>query len=266
MFFVDSHCHLDFPGLAERVEEVMANARRAGVGLVLTIATRRGSWDDVRALAARHRGVVCALGVHPHNAGSEGLVDPAPLIAAAADPRVVAVGEAGLDYHYDFAPRDAQARDFRAHIAAARETGLPLVVHTREADADTMDILEEEMARGPFTGVIHCFSSSRELAERALALGFHLGIGGILTFKRSEELRRIVADMPMERLLLETDAPYLAPVPFRGKTNEPAYLVHTAEVLARVKGCDLAEVARATSDNFFRLFRRAEALCPARCG
>ncbi len=263
MFFVDSHCHLDFPGLVEREEEVVAAARRAGVRVMVTIATRRASWPAVVALAGRHREVVCALGVHPHNAGEEGLADPAPLIAAAADPEVVAVGEAGLDYHYDFAPRESQARNFRAHIAAARETGLPLVVHTREADADTAAILEEEMAEGPFTGVLHCFSSGRELAERAVAIGFYLGIGGILTFRRSDELRRIVAEMPLERLLLETDAPYLAPVPFRGKTNEPARIVRTAEVLAAVKGIGLAEVARATSDNFFRLFAKARHLRPA---
>ncbi len=263
MFLVDSHCHLDFPGLAEREAAVVAAAREAGVGLMVTIATRRESWGEVTALAARHPEVVCALGVHPHNAGRDGLEDPAPLIAAAADPQVVAVGEAGLDYHYDFAPRESQARNFRAHIAAARETGLPLVVHTRDADADTLAILEEEMKAGPFTGVIHCFSSGRELAERAVAIGFHLGIGGILTFRRSEELRRIVAEMPLDRLLLETDAPYLAPVPLRGKTNEPAFVVHTAKVLAAVKGTGLAEIARATSDNFFRLFTRARALRPA---
>lgn len=266
MFFVDSHCHLDFPGLAEREQEVVAAAREAGVGLMVTIATRRESWNDVIALAERHPEVVCALGVHPHNAGSEGLADPEVLVEAARHPEVVAIGEAGLDYHYDFAPRDRQARNFRAHIAAARETGLPLVVHTREADADTMTILEEEMRHGPFTGVIHCFSSGRELAERAVAIGFYLGIGGILTFKRSEALRSIVAEMPLGRLLLETDAPYLAPVPYRGKTNEPARLVHTAKALAALRGCGLAEIAKITTDNFFRLFDKAASLRPAPCG
>lgn len=255
--FVDSHCHLDFPGLVERVEEVVARAREAGVGRMVTIATRRESWETVIALCERFEGVFCALGVHPHNAASEGLDDPAPLVEACAHPKVVAVGEAGLDYHYDFAPRDRQAVNFRAHIEAARRTGLPLVVHTREADEDTAAILEEEMARGTFTGVLHCFSSGRRLAERAIAVGFHLGIGGILTFRRSDELRRIVADMPMDRLLLETDAPYLAPVPLRGRTNEPAFLVHTAEVLAQVKGIGTADVGRSTTANFDRLFTKA---------
>jgi TatD DNase family protein len=255
--FVDSHCHLDFPGLVERVAEVVSRAREAGVTRLVTIATRRASWDAVIALCERFDGVFCALGVHPHNAGSEGLDDPAPLIAACRHPKVVAVGEAGLDYHYDFAPRDRQAVNFRTHIEAARRTGLPLVVHSREADADTAAILEEEMASGSFTGVLHCFSSGRGLAERAIAQGFYLGIGGILTFRRSDGLRQIIADMPLDRLLLETDAPYLAPEPYRGRTNEPAYLVRTAEVLARVKGLPVSEIARLTSANFDRLFSRA---------
>jgi TatD DNase family protein len=255
--FVDSHCHLDFPGLVEGIEDVVERARRAGVTRMVTIATRRESWENVIALCERFEGVFCALGVHPHNAGSEGLDDPAPLVEACAHPKVVAVGEAGLDYHYDFAPRDRQAVNFRAHIEAARQTGLPLVVHTREADEDTAAILEEEMARGTFTGVLHCFSSGRRLAERAIAIGFDLGIGGILTFRRSDDLRRIVADMPMDRLLLETDAPYLAPVPLRGRTNEPAFLVHTAEVLAQVKGVGVEDVGRLTTANFDALFTRA---------
>jgi TatD DNase family protein len=254
---VDSHCHLDFPGLAEREAEVVENARKAGIGLMVTIATRRGSWPDVVALAGRHPSVVCALGIHPHEAGKEGLDDPAPLIGAAQNPKVVAIGESGLDYFYDYAPRDRQAASFRAHIAAARATGLPLIVHTRDADDDTASILEEEMAAGVFTGVVHCFSSSRRLAERAVAMGLHLGIGGMLTFKRSDELRAIVSDMPLDRLLLETDAPYLAPVPMRGRTNEPAYTAHVARTLAEVKGVPLAEIERTTTQNFFRLFTRA---------
>ena len=254
---VDSHCHLDYPGLAEREAEVVENARKVGVGLMVTIATRRGSWNDVVALAGRHASVVCALGVHPHEAGKEGLDHPAPLIEAASEPKVVAIGESGLDYFYDFAPRDRQAASFRAHIAAARETGLPLIVHTRDADEDTASILEEEMAVGPFTGVVHCFSSSRRLAERAVAMGLHLGIGGILTFKRSDELRAIVHDMPLGRLLLETDAPYLAPVPMRGRTNEPAFTAHVARMLAEVKGLPVAEIERATTANFLRLFTKA---------
>lgn len=257
MIFVDSHCHLDFPGLAERVDEVLERAREAGVALVVTIATTRAGWETAIRLAEDHPGVVCALGVHPHNASKEGLDDPAPLIEAANHPKVVAVGEAGLDYHYDFSTPGDQKRNFRAHIEAARATGLPLVVHTREAEEDTLAILEEEMAKGPFTGEIHCFTGSRHLAEGALELGFMLGIGGVLTFGRSEELRALVRDLPTDRLLLETDAPYLAPVPHRGRTNEPAYVVETAKVLARVKGLGLSAVAEATTANFRRLFAKA---------
>jgi TatD DNase family protein len=254
---VDSHCHLDYPGLAEREAEVVARAREAGVGLMVTIATKRGTWADIAALAGRHPEVVCALGVHPHEAGNEGLDDPVPLIEAARQPEVVGIGESGLDYFYDFAPRDRQAASFRAHIRAARATGLPLIVHTRDADEDTMAILEEEMGQGAFTGVIHCYSSTRRLAERAVAAGLYLGLGGILTFKRSDELRATVRDMPLDRLLLETDAPYLAPVPVRGKTNEPAFTAHVARTLAEVKDLTVAEVERITTDNVFRLFTKA---------
>jgi TatD DNase family protein len=254
---VDSHCHLDYPGLAEREAEVVAAAAAAGVGMMLTIATRRAAWSTVCALAERHPAVVCALGVHPHHAGAEGLDDPAPLVAAAGHPKVVAIGESGLDYHYDFAPRDRQAASFRMHVEAARRTGLPLIVHTREADVDTMAMLEDELARGRFGAVIHCYSSSRALAERAVAAGFYLGIGGILTFPRSDELRATVAAMPLDRLLLETDAPYLAPVPQRGRTNEPAFTVHTAKRLAELRGLPLGKIEAATTANFFRLFPKA---------
>jgi TatD DNase family protein len=254
---VDTHCHLDYPGLAEREAEAVAAAAAAGVGLMVTIATRRAAWQAAVALAERHPTVVCALGVHPHHAGEEGLDDPGPLVTAAAHPKVVAIGESGLDHFYDLAPRDRQGASFRTHIAAARATGLPLVVHTRDADEETAAILEDEMAKGPFTGVVHCFSSGRALAERAVALGLHLGIGGMLTFKRSEGLRAIVADMPLDRLVLETDAPYLAPVPHRGKTNEPAFTAHVAAELARVRGLTVAEVERATTANALRLFAKA---------
>jgi TatD DNase family protein len=254
---VDSHCHLDYPGLAEREEEVIADAAAAGVRWMLHIAAKRDGWAAGIALAKRRPEVLCAIGVHPHEAGREGLDDPELLLSFADHPRVVALGESGLDYYYDLAPRDRQAASFRAHIEAAGLTGLPLVVHTRDADEDTMAILEEGMAVRPFKGVIHCYSSSRRLAERAVAIGLYLGIGGILTFRRSEELRQAVADMPLDRLLLETDAPYLAPVPKRGKTNEPAYTAYTARVLAQVKGVSVAEVEQATSDNFFRLFAKA---------
>jgi TatD DNase family protein len=257
---VDSHCHLDYPGLAEREAEVVGNARAAGVGLMVHIAAKRDGWPVGIALAERRPEVLCAVGVHPHEAGREGLDDPAPLLALASHPRVVAIGESGLDYFYDFSPRDQQAASFRAHIRAAQIAGLPLVVHTRDADEDTTALLEEGMAEAPLAGVIHCYSSGRRLAERAVAAGLYLGLGGILTFKRSDELRATVRDMPLDRLLLETDAPYLAPVPVRGRTNEPAHTAHVARVLAEVRGVSLAEVERATTDNFFRLFAKAAPL------
>lgn len=260
---VDSHCHLDYPGLAEREAEVVAAARSAGVGAMLTIGTTRAGWGQAIAIAERRPEVWAAVGIHPHHAGEEGLGDPGPLVEAARHPKVVAIGETGLDFFYDRAPRDAQERSLRTHIEACRITGLPLVVHTRDADEATIAVLEEEMAKGPFRGVIHCFSSSRRLAERALALGCHLGIGGILTFRRSEDLRTIVKDVPLERCLLETDAPYLAPVPHRGKTNEPAFTVHTAKALAELKGVPLAEVERVTTAAFFGLFAKARPLAEA---
>jgi TatD DNase family protein len=226
-----------------------------------TIGTKLSQAERVLAIAERHDGVWCSVGVHPHEAGNEGVDEPGPLLRWAQHAKVIGIGESGLDYFYHFSPRDRQSTSFRAHIAAARESRLPLIVHTRDADDDTAALLEQEMERGRFTGVIHCFSSSRKLAERAVALGFYLGIGGILTFKRSDELRAIVADMPRDRLLLETDSPYLAPVPKRGKTNEPAYVVFVAQTLADQLGLDAAAVARLTTENFYRLFSKA---APAR--
>ncbi|MFO1066969.1 MAG: TatD family hydrolase [Geminicoccaceae bacterium] len=257
---VDSHCHLDYPGLAEDEAGVVARAHGAGVGGMLAIATRLSAFDRVLGVAERHAGIWCTVGVHPHEAGKEGLDEPGPLLRWTGHPKVVGIGESGLDYYYDFAPRERQQASFRAHIAAARQTGLPIVIHTRDADDDMAALLEAEMRAGRFGGVVHCFSSGRALAERAVAIGLHLGIGGILTFKRSDELRAIVADMPRERLLLETDSPYLAPVPKRGKTNEPAYVAFVAQVLAEALGTDTAGVARLTTENFFRLFTKAEAL------
>ena len=253
---VDSHCHLDFPGLAEDEAGVVERARAAGVRTMIHIAARRAAWPVGVALAERRPEVFCAVGVHPHEAGKEGLDDPAPLLELAAHPRVVAIGESGLDYFYDLSPRDRQAASFRTHVRAARESGLPLIVHTRDADDDTMELLEAAMAEGPFGGVVHCYSSSRRLGERAVALGFHLGIGGILTFKKSEELRAVVRDLPLDRLLLETDAPYLAPVPVRGRTNEPAFTAHVAKALAELRGLPVAEIEAATTANFHRLFTK----------
>ena len=256
---VDSHCHLDFPGLSEDEAGVIQRAKAAGVGIMVHIAARHAGWPVGIALAERRPEVFCAVGVHPHEAGTEGLDDPAPLIALAAHPRVVALGESGLDYFYDRSPRDRQAASFRTHVQAARVTGLPLIVHTRDADEDTMALLEREMAQAPFTGVIHCYSSSRRLAERAVALGLHLGIGGILTFRSSDALREIVRDMPLDRLLLETDAPFLAPVPRRGKTNEPAYTAYVAKALADLRGLPVAEIEAVTTANFHRLFAKVPA-------
>jgi TatD DNase family protein len=253
---VDSHCHLDFPGLAEDEAEVIQRANAAGVRQMVHIAARRAGWPVGIALAERRPEVFCAVGIHPHEAGKEGLDDPAPLLELTAHPRVVAIGETGLDYFYDLSPRDRQAASFRTHVRAARATCLPLIVHTRDADDDTMDLLEAEMAEGAFTGVVHCYSSSRRLGERAVAIGLYLGIGGMLTFKKSDELRAIVRDLPLDRLLLETDAPYLAPVPMRGRTNEPAYTAHVAKALAELRGLPVAEIEAATTANFRRLFAK----------
>lgn len=255
---IDSHCHLDFPELTTDEAGVLARARTAGVGGMLTIGTRLDQFERVRAIAERHDNVWCSVGVHPHEAKEEGQRTPDRLIESARHPKVVGIGETGLDFYYEHSPRAEQAESFRAHIAAARQTGLPLIVHTRDADAETGDMLEEEHGKGAFPGVIHCFSTGRAMAERALALGLYISISGIVTFKAAEELRTIVRDIPLDRLLVETDAPYLAPIPKRGKTNEPAFVAHTAAKVAELKGVSLAELEAATTDNFFRLFTKAE--------
>ncbi|HLT01016.1 MAG TPA: TatD family hydrolase [Geminicoccaceae bacterium] len=255
---VDSHCHLDFPGLAEERDAVLARARAAGVGLMQTIGTRLETFAQVLAIAEANPEVYCSVGVHPHRAAKEPLDGPARLLEWAGHPRVIGIGESGLDYYYDNSPRDVQAAMFRVHIQAARVSGLPLIVHTREADRDTIDMLRAAMAEGSFAGVIHCYSSSPELGFAAVDMGLYLGIGGILTFKRSDQLRATVRELPLERLLLETDAPYLAPEPFRGKRNEPAYVAYVAAKLAEIKGLEVAEIEAATTDNFFRLFTKAK--------
>ena len=260
---IDSHCHLDFPELASDENGVLARARTAGVAGMLTIGTRLDRFAGVRAIAERHEHIWCSVGVHPHEAKEEGQRTPDRLVEATRHPKVVGIGETGLDFYYEHSPRAEQAESFRAHIAAARQTGLPLIVHTRDADGETGDILEEEFAKGAYGGLIHCFSSGRRVAERALALGFYVSISGIVTFKAANELRDIVRDIPLDRLLVETDAPYLAPVPKRGKTNEPAFVAHTAAKVAELKGVSPAELAVATTDNFFRLFAKAERV---RCG
>ncbi|MEG6509721.1 TatD family hydrolase [Methyloligella sp. 2.7D] len=253
---IDSHCHLDFPELAADREGVLARAQAAGVDLMVTISTRVKRFDEIRAIAEQNEQVFCSVGTHPHNADEELDVTAEDLIALAAHPKVVAIGEAGLDYHYDNAPREAQAQGFRAHIAAARETGLPLVIHARDADEDAAAILEEETAKGAFPFVLHCFTAGPELARRGLALGGYISASGVITFKRSDELRGIFADVPLDRLLVETDSPYLSPEPHRGQPNEPGRVVHTAAKLAEVKGVSEAEIGAITTENFFRLFSK----------
>jgi TatD DNase family protein len=255
---IDSHCHLDFPELSGDETGVLARARLGGVAGMLTIGTRLDQFDKVRAIAERHPNVWCSVGVHPHEAEEEGQKTPDRLVEATRHPKVVGIGETGLDFFYEHSPRAQQAESFRAHIAAARQTGLPLIVHTRDADTETGDILEDEFAKGAFTGLIHCFSSGPEVARRALALGLYISISGIVTFKAAESLRAIVRDLPLDRLLVETDSPYLAPVPKRGKTNEPAFVAHTAAKVAELKGVSIAELEAATTANFFSLFAKAE--------
>ncbi len=253
---VDSHCHLDFPDFADELDAVVARARAAGIERIVTISTRVAKHAGLVAIAERFPDVFCSVGTHPHNAHEELDVTAADLVARARHPKVVAIGEAGLDYHYDYSPRDAQERGFRSHIAAARETGLPLVIHAREADGDVARILEEESAKGGFPAVLHCFTGGRDLAMRAIALGLSISFTGILTFKNSGDLRKIAAELPSDRILVETDAPYLAPGKFRGKRNEPSYVVETAKVLAETRGVAFDEVARQTTENFFRLFSK----------
>ena len=254
---VDSHCHLEYPALASELEAVMARAQVAGVGVCLSISTKLESFPRVREIAARFDNVWCSVGVHPHEAAAEPLADAAPLIERAGDPKVIGIGETGLDYFYQHSPRAAQAANFRAHIEAARRTKLPLIVHTRDAEDDTVAILRQEMTKGAFTGVLHCFTGSKTLADAALDLGFYISASGIMTFKNSEALRTVLKGVPLDRLLVETDAPYLAPVPHRGKSNEPSFVAHTAAALADLKGVAVEELAHATTDNFFRLFRKA---------
>ena len=253
---VDSHCHLDFPDFADQIDAVIARAAAADVRLMVTISTRVKRFDNIRALAEAHPAVYCSVGTHPHNAHEELDVTTDDLVRLSAYDKCVAIGEAGLDYFYDKAPRKAQAEGLRRHIAAARITGLPLVIHARDADDDMAAILEDEAGKGAFPALLHCFSSGRRLMEVGVALGLYVSFSGILTFKRSEELREIARDVPMDRLLVETDAPYLAPQPWRGKRNEPSYVAHTCKVLAETRGVSLDEMAAVTTDNFFRLFSK----------
>jgi TatD DNase family protein len=256
MMLVDSHCHLDFPDFAEDLDGIVARAAAAGVGRLVTISTRVRRLPELLAITERFDNVYCSVGTHPHHADEEDGITSDELIALTQHPKVVALGEAGLDNFYDDGSPAAQERGFRAHIAAARTTGLPLVIHTREADARCGEILEEEVAKGPFRAVLHCYTGGRELAMKAIDLGLHISFTGIATFKKSEALRALVAELPADRIMVETDAPYLAPGKFRGKRNEPAYVVETAKVLAETRGVTLDEFARQTTETFFKLFSK----------
>lgn len=255
--WVDSHCHLDFPELIAEEDAVMAAAAAAGVDTIVTISTRVARFEGLKAIAERRANVWCTVGTHPHNAHEELDVTAEQLVALAAHPKVIGIGEAGLDYFYDKAPRDAQEQGFRTHIAAARASGLPLVIHARDADQRVGEILTEEMGKGAFLAVMHCFTASDALADLAVDLGFVISFSGILTYKSAENLRRLAARLPEDRILIETDAPYLAPGKHRGKRNEPAFVAETGRTLAEARGISPEEAARFTTANFFRVFAKA---------
>mgnify|MGYP003407992628 CR=1 FL=1 len=254
---VDSHCHLNYKGLVEQQSEVLARARAGGVTAMLNISTRESEWDEVVGLAEQQADVWASVGIHPHEADSHTGVDAAKLIARAQNPRVVGIGESGLDYYYDKSDRAQQRSSFREHIVAARETGLPIIVHTRDAEDDTAQMLSEEMALGAYSGVIHCFTASADFARKALDLGFYISLSGIVTFKNATDLQEIAKWLPADRILVETDAPFLAPVPHRGRTGEPGFVADTARFVAKLRGEGEDALAAQTSDNFYRLFSKA---------
>lgn len=253
---VDSHCHLDFPDFSAELDDIVERAKAAGIHRMVTISTRVKQFDRVLAIAEKYEEVFCSVGTHPHNADEELDISVDDLCRLSDHPKVVAIGETGLDYHYDNSPRAAQAEALRRHVAAARSTGLPLVIHSRDADEDMAAILSEESEKGSFPAVLHCFSSGRGLAEKGVDLGHYVSFSGILTFNRAEELRAIARDLPEDRILVETDAPYLAPTPYRGKRNEPAYVAETARVLAQTRNVSIEQIREQTTDNFFCLFRK----------
>ena len=257
MKLIDSHCHLNYEGLVERQAEVLGNARERGVAGFLNISTRQREWDDIVALAEREQDVWASVGVHPHEADAHPDLGAAALVEAADHPRVIAIGECGLDYYYDKSDRQAQRERFQAHIDAARETGLPLVVHTREAEQDTAEMLETAVKEGGVTGVLHCFTGSAGLARKGLDLGFYISLSGIVTFKNAQDLQATATWLPADQMLVETDSPFLAPVPHRGKKCEPAFVAETASFVARLRGEDPEDLADATTANFFKLFAKA---------
>lgn len=257
--FVDSHCHLNYKGLIEDQAGVLARARAGGVTTMLNIATRESEWDDVLATAEREVDVWATVGIHPHEADEHPHVDTEKLVGSAAHPRIVGIGETGLDYYYDHSDRERQQTSFRAHIAAARQTGLPLIVHTRDAEDDTIAILRDEMGKGAFPGVIHCFTASGAFADAAMEIGFYISISGIVTFKNAKDLQETAARLPANRLLIETDSPFLAPVPHRGRPCEPGFVADTARFLANLRGETVDDLAHYTSANFKTLFSKVAA-------
>jgi TatD DNase family protein len=256
--FVDSHCHLNYKGLVEDQAAVIARAKEAGVSAMLNISTREREWDDVVSVAERATNIWASVGIHPHEADAHPDIDTAKLVSRTSHPKVIAIGETGLDYYYDHSDRAQQQTSFRAHIVAARETRLPLIVHTRDAEDDTAEILADEMEKGAYSGVIHCFTASQDFADKALALGFYVSISGIVTFKNAKELQASASLIPEDRLLIETDAPFLAPVPHRGRPCEPAFVTDTARFLAELRGVSVELLARQTTANFYRLFAKAK--------
>jgi TatD DNase family protein len=256
-YLVDSHCHLDFPELAGQRADVVARARAVGIGTMVTICTKLAEFEEIRGIAETDPNIWCTVGTHPHEAEAEPDTVVDTLVGHARHQKVIAIGECGLDYHYDMSPRGVQQDVFAIHIAAARDSGLPIVVHTREADEDTARMLTEACHDGRLTGVLHCFTSGRDLALKAIELGFYISFSGIVTFKNAEDLRAIAREIPLDRILVETDAPFLAPVPKRGKPNEPSFMVHTAETVAGLKGLTVEELGAATTANFHRLFSKA---------
>lgn len=257
---VDSHCHLNFPDFKDDLDAVIARAKQAGVGVMQTICTEMAEFEEVYAIAERYEGVFCSVGVHPNDSGAQEIVSAQELIDKTLRKKVIGIGETGLDYYYEHSNRELQKQSFLAHIEAGRETGLPIIVHTRNAEDDTVTILSDEMSKGSFNGVIHCFTSTQYLADKALELGFYISISGIATFKTAQAIRDVIKVIPMDRLLVETDAPYLAPMPHRGKRNEPSFVVNTNKIVAEIKGISEEESARITTDNFFRLFSKANGL------
>lgn len=254
---VDSHCHLNFPDFKEDIDGVIARARENGVEVMQTICTEIAEFEEVHALSSRYEGVYCSVGVHPNDSEHAEIAKTEELVERAALPKVIGIGETGLDYYYERSNRDIQKHSFINHIKASRQTGLPVIVHSRDAEEDTAAILHDEMEKGAFKGVIHCFTSSSYLAEKSLVIGFYISFSGIVSFKSAQQIRDVAKEVPLDRILVETDAPYLAPTPYRGKRNEPAFLRYTNKIIAELKDISEEECARVTSENFFRLFDKA---------